>query len=100
MYWFKNAIIYQLTKQIDFENIEKQLKECEFTPCGSADVSHFGWSAPLVTRENLAHQADGKILLVAKREEKILPIEVVNRELNKRITALEEKERRTIIHKG
>ena len=96
MYWFRNAIIYQLTKKIDFESIEKQLKECEFTPCGSADVSHFGWSAPLVTRENLAHQADGKILLVAKREEKILPIEVVNRELNKRITALEEKEQRKL----
>lgn len=96
MYWFKNAIIYQLTKQIDFESIEKQLKECEFTPCGSADVSHFGWSAPLATSENLAHQADGKILLVAKREEKILPAEVVNRELNKRITALEEKEQRKL----
>lgn len=96
MYWFKNAIIYQLTKQIDFESIEKQLKECEFTPCGSADVSHFGWSAPLASRENLAHQADGKILLVAKREEKILPLEVVNRELNKRITALEEKEQRKL----
>ena len=88
MYWFKNAIIYQLTKKTDFENIEKQLKECEFTPCSSADVSHFGWSAPLATSENLAHQANGKILLVAKREEKILPVEVVNRELNKRITAL------------
>ena len=37
MYWFRNAIIYQLTKQIDFESIEKQLKECEFTPCESAD---------------------------------------------------------------
>ena len=96
MYWFRNAIIYQLTKQIDFENIEKQLKECEFTPCGSADVSHFGWSAPLATSENLAHQADGRILLVAKREEKILPVEVVNRELNKRITALEEKEQRKL----
>ncbi|OBX82759.1 recombination-associated protein RdgC [Haemophilus aegyptius] len=96
MYWFRNAIIYQLTKQIDFESIEKQLKECKFTPCGSADVSHFGWSAPLVTSENLAHQANGKILLVAKREEKILPVEVVNRELNKRITALEEKEQRKL----
>ena len=96
MYWFKNAIIYQLTKQMDFENIEKQLKECEFTPCSSADVSHFGWSAPLATSENLAHQANGKILLVAKREEKILPVEVVNRELNKRITALEEKEQRKL----
>ena len=96
MYWFRNAIIYQLTKQIDFESIEKQLKECEFTPCGSADVSHFGWSAPLATSENLSYQADGKILLIAKREEKILPVEVVNRELNKRITALEEKEQRKL----
>lgn len=96
MYWFRNAIIYQLTKQIDFESIEKQLKECEFTPCESADASHFGWSAPLATSENLAYQANGRILLVAKREEKILPVEVVNRELNKRITALEEKERRKL----
>ena len=96
MYWFRNAIIYQLIKQIDFESIEKQLKECEFTPCESADVSHFGWSAPLATSENLAYQADGRILLVAKREEKILPVEVVNRELNKRITTLEEKERRKL----
>ena len=96
MYWFRNAIIYQLIKEIDFSQIEDQLKECEFTPCGSADVSHFGWSAPLATSENLAHQADGRILLVAKREEKILPVEVVNRELNKRITALEEKEQRKL----
>ena len=96
MYWFKNAIIYQLIKEIDFSQIEDQLKECEFTPCCSADVSHFGWSAPLATSENLAHQADGRILLVAKREEKILPVEVVNRELNKRITALEEKEQRKL----
>lgn len=96
MYWFRNAIIYQLIKEIDFSQIEDQLKECEFTPCGSADVSHFGWSAPLATSENLAHQADGRILLVAKCEEKILPTEVVNRELNKRITALEEKEQRKL----
>lgn len=96
MYWFKNAIIYRLTKNIDFGGIESKLKECEFTPCGSADVSHFGWSAPLTTSENLAYQADGKILLIAKREEKILPVEVVNRELNKRITALEEKEQRKL----
>ena len=96
MHWFKNALIYQLTQSLDWENLEEQLQECVFTPCGSADVSHFGWSAPLATSENLAHQANGKILLVAKREEKILPTEVVNRELNKRITALEEKEQRKL----
>ena len=47
MHWFKNALIYQLTQSLDWENLEEQLQECVFTPCGSADVSHFGWSAPL-----------------------------------------------------
>ena len=69
MYWFRNAIIYQLTKQIDFENIEKTTpKNVNLLHCGSADVSHFGWSAPLVTSENLAHQRTEKSPLVAKRK--------------------------------
>ena len=96
MYWFKNAIIYQLTKNIDFGEIESKLKECQFTPCEPAEISRFGWTAPLETDGNLAYFADNKVLLMAKREEKILPIEVVNRELNKQITALEEKEQRKL----
>lgn len=31
--WFKNAIIYRLTKNIDFGEIESKLKECQFIPC-------------------------------------------------------------------
>lgn len=96
MYWFKNAAIYRITKDLDFNNIEAQLKELEFTPCDPTQSSRFGWSPPLINGENLAYQADGKILLVAKREEKILPGEVVSRELDKRIAALEEKEERKL----
>ena len=33
---------------------------------------------------------------MAKREEKILPVDVINRELNIRIAALEEKEQRKL----
>ncbi|WP_298665570.1 recombination-associated protein RdgC [uncultured Haemophilus sp.] len=96
MYWFKNAIIYQLTKNIDFGEIELKLKECQFTPCEPSEISRFGWTAPLETDGNLAYFADNKVLLMAKREEKILPVDVINRELNIRIAALEEKEQRKL----
>lgn len=94
--WFKNAIIYQLTKNIDFGEIESKLKECQFTPCEPSEISRFGWAAPLETDGNLAYFADNKVLLMAKREEKILPVDVINRELNIRIAALEEKEQRKL----
>lgn len=94
--WFKNAIIYQLTKNIDFGEIESKLKECQFTPCEPSEISRFGWTAPLQTDGNLAYFADNKVLLMAKREEKILPVDVINRELNIRIAALEEKEQRKL----
>ena len=94
--WFKNAIIYRLTKNIDFGEIESKLKECQFTPCEPSEISRFGWTAPLETDGKLAYFADNKVLLMAKREEKILPVDVINRELNIRIAALEEKERRKL----
>lgn len=94
--WFKNAIIYRLTKNIDFGEIESKLKECQFTPCEPSEISRFGWTAPLETDGNLAYFADNKVLLMAKREEKILPVDVINRELNIRIAALEEKEQRKL----
>lgn len=94
--WFKNAIIYRLTKNIDFGEIESKLKECQFTPCEPSEISRFGWTAPLETDGNLAYFADNKFLLMAKREEKILPVDVINRELNIRIAALEEKEQRKL----
>lgn len=94
--WFKNAIIYRLTKNIDFGEIESKLKECQLTPCEPSEISRFGWTAPLETDGNLAYFADNKVLLMAKREEKILPVDVINRELNIRIAALEEKEQRKL----
>ena len=94
--WFKNAIIYRLTKNIDFGEIESKLKECQFTPCEPSEISRFGWTAPLETNGDLAYFADNKVLLMAKREEKILPVDVINRELNIRIAALEEKEQRKL----
>lgn len=96
MYWFKNALIYQLTQSVEWENLNEKLQDGAFTPCGKRDKSHFGWVVPLVTSDSLIYQAQGNSLLVAKREDKILPQDVVKRETAARVTALEEKEQRKL----
>lgn len=96
MFWFKNALIYRLTQSVEWVNLNEKLQDGAFTPCGKLDKSHFGWVAPLVASDSLIHQAQGNILLVAKREDKILPQDVVKRETAARVAALEEKEQRKL----
>ncbi|MGY6772146.1 recombination-associated protein RdgC [Gallibacterium sp. ZY190522] len=96
MFWFKNTMIYRLTKAMDFSNLSSQLEACEFTPCGSSEASKFGWIAPLSTSEQLCLEANGQILLVAQREVKILPNQVVTKELERRVNELEKKEERKL----
>ncbi|MDU8924179.1 recombination-associated protein RdgC [Pasteurellaceae bacterium LIM206] len=98
MHWFKNAMIYRLTKQLDWseESLQTQLAQCEYHPCAQSDMSKFGWTNPLRGSELLYFSAGKQILLVAHKEEKILPGHVVKRELDERVNQLEEKENRKL----
>jgi len=96
MYWFKNAMIYRLTKSLNLDDLQDKLNYAVFTPCQPSDSTHFGWTAPLKDSGLLHHTASGNVLLVAKKETKILPAEVVNKELNERIEKLEKDHGRKI----
>ena len=96
MFWFKNAMVYRLTSQIDLSRIEEALQTEKFTPCEKSDHSKFGWSEPLHDTGLLAYQASGHILLVSCKEEKNLPAYAVNRKLAERLAELEEKEERKL----
>ena len=40
-FWFKNLMSYRLTKPLDWDlnELQRQLSDCEFHPCGSQDQS-------------------------------------------------------------
>lgn len=98
MNWFRNAIIYRLTSPLNLtsEELERKLQANQYRPCSQSDMTKFGWSKPLITSEQLHFTANKQLLLVACKEEKILPAQVIKAEADDRIASLEEKEKRKL----
>jgi recombination associated protein RdgC len=94
--WFKNALVYQFNKDIEFdlEKLEEQLSEFRFSPCNSQDKQKFGWAS--VLGDALVHAAQGNILLCAKKEEKIIPASVINDAMQNKVELLETEEGRPL----
>lgn len=55
MVWFKNLMIYRLTKALDWteDSLQTALQQCEYHPCQQSDMSKFGWTNPLRGSEML-----------------------------------------------
>ena len=92
---FKNAIVYRLTREMEFEDLQVNLEGCEFGELGSQEMSRIGWVSPIKDADEddglLYFSRTGKILLTAKKEEKILPGQVVKRTVDERVKELESK---------
>lgn len=92
MLWFKNLMVYRLSRDIELraEEMEKQLAELTFTPCGSQDMAKTGWVSPMGSHSDaLTHTANGQIIICARKEEKILPSPVIKQALEAKIQKLE-----------
>ncbi|MEY0948829.1 recombination-associated protein RdgC [Providencia manganoxydans] len=87
----KNLVIYRLTRDIDFNNLEEQLLPLKYEPCGSQDISRFGFIPPLGIgkSECLTHQVNDQMLISLYKEEKIIPAQVIKDETQKKVSKLE-----------
>jgi recombination associated protein RdgC len=99
MLWFKNLMVYRLSRDITLsaDDMEKQLAELTFTPCGSQDMAKTGWVSPMGSHSDaLTHVANGQIVICARKEEKILPAPVIKQELEAKISRLEAEQGRKL----
>ncbi|EGL0769090.1 recombination-associated protein RdgC [Salmonella enterica subsp. enterica] len=101
--FFKNAVIYRLKKESaitseDYiQELADKLEKLRFTPCASHDFSTCGWVPPLGDlSDQLYHFASGQLLLTLRKEEKILPSQVITDELNKRVSEVEHQQTRRL----
>nr|ELR5038795.1 recombination-associated protein RdgC [Providencia stuartii] len=87
----KNLVIYRLTRDIDFNNLEEQLLPLKYKPCGSLDMSQFGFIPPLGIGKSdcLTHRVNDQLLISLYKEEKIIPAQVIKDETQKKVTKLE-----------
>jgi len=95
--FFKNLTFFRLEQPqlLPVEVLPDYLAPYRFQPCTSLQAQSYGWVPPLVDPTHqegapLVHVADGRYMLCAQREEKILPASVVNELLAEKILDIEE----------
>lgn len=99
---FKNVIPYRLTGEFPLtsEQLEEKLAEQQFTPCGSQDLSRYGWVSPSNgLSDMLTHEAHGAILICAQKEEKIIPPKEVKRLVEEKAKLIEKEQARKVYRK-
>lgn len=80
--FFKNALVYKVTEDLNFSANMHKLAERAFNPCGPHDAVKVGFSAPYPGADGFAMDAgDGINLFSLKRQVKLLPPAVINEQL-------------------
>ena len=100
--WFKNARAYRITNPLTLspEQLEQQMANASFQPCGKSQPLSLGWTPPLgEDTEVLVHAAAGRYLICMRREEKLLPASVVREQAAERISQIEQEEARKVYRK-
>lgn len=92
---FKNLIAYRFNKPfaVDSSALESTMEEFKFTPCGSQDISKFGFTNALGKHgHTLVHSAEGYHMVAVTKESKILPSAAVKEAVILNVEFLEGKD--------
>ena len=97
--WFRNLQLYRLGQHFDLspETLDKRLLKQAFRTCNPGETATAGWVPPLGRHgRQLVHAANGRIMICARRAEKIIPASVVRQLLDDRVAEIEATESRDV----
>ena len=89
--FFKNIFVFAFTRPFTTTNEELHalLHEHTFTPLGSTELRHFGWTNSLGKGSNLTTESNGNVLICARSEEKILPAQYMKECIDEQVEDIE-----------
>lgn len=97
--WFKNLAIYRLTETFKHNpaELEQQLEQYTFNPCGSMDMSRLGWVPPMGDNaQQQVHTGNGFMMICIKKQEKVIPTPVINELTSEQVQLLEDQQARKL----
>lgn len=97
--WFKNLHIFRFLQDITIsaEEIQTNLAELVFHPCGKMDMESIGWVSPLGRdSEHLVYSANNCLVFKMRKEEKLLPASVIREFINDRVEEIEAQQMRKV----
>lgn len=100
--WFSNLQLYRLTKPFTHtpEELAQMMEQHAFKPCGSLDLMSYGWVSPLGRDgSELIHAGNGRIMVCARKEQKILPATVIRERVQEKAAAIEAAQARPVRRK-
>ena len=91
--WFKNLIIYRLTKwDVTPEQLEEKLSAHALQPCSGLEMQRAGWIAPKEGEPTFVHTLGKQLLICLGAEKKLLPASVINTICKARAQEMEEQQ--------
>lgn len=101
--WFKNLSLFRLSEPFSFDAgaLSDALETIRFRPCAPHEANSIGWTAPLgnTADQALVHVSNGFFMVCIKRQEKVLPMPVVNEMVDEKAAELEEQKGRKLSKK-
>lgn len=100
--WFKNLRLYRLMAPftLSAEDVEERLAHHAFRPCAKMEFATYGWVPPLGrTTRALCHAVNGRLLVCARREEKIMPASLIAELLADKVAEIEEQQMRNVVRR-
>lgn len=97
--WFKNLYLLRLNAEFSLtpEELHEALESKPFQGCGKDQREASGWVSPLGRdSDQLAHAANGYMLITLSHQEKMLPASVIREELDATVAEIEAKEGRKV----
>jgi recombination associated protein RdgC len=97
--WFRNIHFYRFEEPFSMtgQKLNEALESRKARSCGQMELACEGWAKPLgLDGQMLVHEADGKLMICLRREDKVVPASLVRERVEEKAFEIEQEAGRPV----